>query len=212
MKKVVLVLFFAVMTQIGWAQARLTTAEFQKTMQPGLEIEYLFAEKTVDQAIEQKMQKAGYKGKEVKGFMMYRGIRLSEFKNQELDLYIKVERKSRKEKDNSFVTLLISSGYERFIGDTTSAEIMEQGKQFLANLLPVIEAHDLELQITDQENATEKAEKKLNGLISDGESLVKKKEKLEKEIEENKQKIEEQKAELERQKQIGTTLKAKRKS
>lgn len=211
MKKSIAILVALLANICVFSQARLTTAEFQKVMQPAIETEMLFGEKTITDAVEAKMQKLGYKGKEYKGYIVYKGVTIPDFKNNTYDLYFKAARKSRKEKENSYVTLLISTGYEKFVGDTSNSDAIEQGKKFLDNLMPVVEAHDLELQIADQESATQKAEKKLNNLVSDGEDLVKKKEKLEKEIEENIKKVAEQKVELENQKQIGNTLKAKRK-
>jgi hypothetical protein len=126
-------------------------------------------------------------------------------------LYFKTERKSRKEKENSIVTLMVSPGLEKFIGDTTNAAVIEEAKLFLSNLMPSIQAADLELQINDQDEASKKAERKYNNLVEDGVDLVKKKEKLEKDIAENIKKQADQKADMEMQKQILTTLKGKRK-
>jgi len=88
---------------------------------------------------------------------------------------------------------------------------MEEGKKFLENLIPVVQNYDLDLQITAQENEIKNAEKKLTSLQENGQSLLKKKEKLEKEIEENTAKTADQEVELAKQKQIGLTLRTKRK-
>ncbi len=211
MRKVIILLVVSFLSTASFAQARLTTTEFAKNAQPAVEIDIPFAPKTVESAIEDKMQKSGSKGKEIKGFIVYRTVSLTDFKNVPYDLYFKTERKSRKEKENSIVTLMVSPGLEKFIGDTTNAAVIEQAKLFLSNLMPSIQAADLELQINDQDEASKKAEKKYNNLVEDGIDLVKKKEKLENDIAENIKKQADQKADMEKQKQILTTLKGKRK-
>ena len=211
MKKVIILLAAYFLNIAAFAQARLTTTEFAKNAQPGIEIDIPFAPKTVESAIEDKMQKSGSKGKETKGFVVYRTVSLAEFKNIPYDLYFKTERKSRKEKENSIVTLMVSPGLEKFIGDTTNAQVIEQAKLFLMNLMPSIQAADLEIQINEQADATTKAEKKYTNLVEDGADLAKRKEKLEKDIEENIKKQADQKADMEKQKAILTTLKGKRK-
>lgn len=211
MKKIFSTAIIALVALFANAQAHLTITEFQKIMQPGIETTFPFVEKTVEKAIDEKMQKMGYKGKETKGFIVYRGVKTAELGPDMYDLYFKTDRKSRKEKETSIVTMLISSGLDKFIGDSTSTIVVERGKKFLDGLAPNIVAYDLELQITDQEDALKKAEKKMKNLTEDGEDLVKKKAKLENEIEENIKKKADQVKEVEKQKQVFETLKAKRK-
>lgn len=194
-----------------FAQAHIVTTEYQKSMQPAVEVEVPFSEKTVINALVDKIEKMGYKAKETKGYTTFKGVRLPELGPDSYDLYFKADRKSRKEKDVSILTMLISTGYDKFISESDNPELIENSKRFLNDQTTVAAAHDLELQIKDQDDATKKAEKKLADLIDDNESMNKKKAKLEKDIEENLKKQEEQKAEIEKQKQIFETLKGKRK-
>jgi hypothetical protein len=209
MKKLFLSLTIAACSTLSFSQARLATAEYQKTVQPAVENEYPFPEKTVARTIEEKMEKLGYKGKDTKGFTVYRGVRLAAIGPDSYDLYFKTDKKSKS--DNSIVSLMISEGFEKFISDVSNEKVIENAKTFLNGLLDDVVALDLELQIQDQEDVTKKADKKLNNLIEDGEDLQKKKAKIERDIEENKKRQTEQKAELERQRQIFETLRAKRK-
>ena len=67
MKKIILsaaLLFFYYSCVV--AQAHTVTTEYQKSMQPALEIEVPYAEKTVASSLVEKMEKRGYKGKETK--------------------------------------------------------------------------------------------------------------------------------------------------
>jgi hypothetical protein len=212
MKRISCLVFAVILMQFfSFGQAKLATAEYQKSMQPALEIEVPFSQKTILNAIEDKFIKMGYKGKDTKGYLTFKGVVLPEFGVDTYDLYFSAERKSKKEKDFSIVTMMISSGYEKFIGDTTNAIVLDKAKGWLNNLTPLTAAYDLELQITDQDDVTKKAEKKLNGLIEDAQDLAKKKAKIEKEIADNTTDQANQKAELEKQQQVLQTLKGKRK-
>ncbi|MBL0356150.1 MAG: hypothetical protein IPP72_04355 [Chitinophagaceae bacterium] len=211
MKKLFLLATILFSAACSFAQARLATADYNKTMQPAVEIEIPFTEKTVMKTIVDNIEKRGYRGKENKGYMVFKGVMMSELGSGTYDLYFKTDRKSRKEKDITILTMMVSSGFEKFIGDTTDSRVIENAKTFLNNQTAAVIAYDLELQVKEQEEITAKSDKKYNNLVEDGQDLLKKKEKLEKEIVENTQKQAEQKAEAEKQRQILETLKGKRK-
>lgn len=211
MKKIFLSAVILFTAMAAFAQARTATADYNKTMQPAVEIEIPFEEKTVMKSLVEKMEKKGYKGKENKGYMVFKGVTMSELGSGTYDLYFKAERKSRKEKDVTILTMLASSGYEKFISEVDDATLHNNMKSFVTTHTDNATAYDLELQIKEQQESTDKAAKKYSNSVEDGEDLVKKKEKLEKEIAENIQKQAELKAESEKQAQILETLKAKRK-
>lgn len=194
-----------------FAQARLATAEYNKTIQPAVQHEIPFPEKIVNNTIDDKLGKLGFKGKEYKGYMVYKAVRMTEMGTGSYDLYFKTERKSKRDKDITIVTMLVSSGYDQFIGDTSNAQAINGAKAFLNNLIESSAAADLEIQIKGQEDALKKANKKYDGLVEDGENLQKKKAKLENEIIENTQAQAAQKTEAEKQQQILDNLKARRK-
>lgn len=211
MKKLFLLSAILFLAMGAFAQAHLATADYQKTMQPAVEIEMPFPEKTVMKSVIDKIEKRGYKAKEAKGYTVFKGVMMPEIGPDAYDLYFKTDRKSRKEKDITILTMMVSSGFEKFIGDSTNSAVIEKAKTFLNGHTEATVAYDLELQIKDQEEVTTKADKKMANLVEDGQDLVKKKEKIEKEIEDNKRKQADQKGEAEKQAQIFSTLKAKRK-
>jgi regulator of replication initiation timing len=211
MKKIYILAAMALFSSFAFAQARLTTSEFQKVMQPAVEIEVPFPEKTVMKTIVDMLEKKGYKGKDTKGYYTFKGVVLSELGTDSYDLYFKADRKSRSQKDNTILTLLVSGGYEKFIGDSTGSALIGNVKAFLNKQIDASAAYDLEMQITEQDETSKNAQKKLTSLVEDGQSLQKKKEKLEKEIQDNIKKQADQKAEAEKQMQIFNTLKGKRK-
>ena len=211
MKKLFFVAIAVAMYGTSIAQSRLATADYQKTKQPGIEMDVPFPEKTVSKSIDDYFQKLGYKGKDTKGYLTYKGVRLPQLGPDTYDLYFKTDKKSRKEKDATIVTLMISSGYEKFIGDTTNAPLIDSAKNYLNGLTARVAAYDLDQQITDQDDAVKKALKKLTNLTETGQELQKKKVRIENDIADNLKGQASQKTESEKQQQILQTLRDKRK-
>ncbi len=210
-KNMMLLIVAAVSCSTSFAQARLATAEYQKTNQPAVAADIPFTEKTVNKAIEDQLQKLGYRGKDTKGYVTYKGVHLPALGPDSYDLYFKTDRKSKKEKDATTVTLMISNGYEKFIGDTTNSQVITNAKNYLDSLTAKVAAYDLEQQIADQDGLAKKSSKKLAGIIDDGQSLQKKKAKLENEISNNLKDQESQKIAADKEQQILQTLMGKRK-
>jgi hypothetical protein len=211
MKQFLVVAAALLTMQFAQAQATITTVDYMKVKRQAIVNEMPFPEKIVKDAIDNRLQQAGYKGKESKGYIVYKGVRLSELGSDSYDLYFMADRLSRKNKDNSTLSMLISKGYDNFVTDTADNTLMENGKKYLNNLRDMIAAYDLEQQIIAQEDVVKKADKKYNNLIEDGQSLEKKKRNIEKDIEDNKNDQASQKGEYEKQKQILETLRKKRK-
>ena len=211
MKKTIIVLAISIFQLYCQGQSKLTTTDFQKSMVPGIQNEIPFPEKTIYLAIEDKLQKAGYKGKESKGYTQYKAVRIKEFGSETYDLYFRAERKSKKEKDVCVVTLLISTGFEKFLGDSTATTVLNNGKDFLNHLTEIVAAYDLEQQIAEQEEIVNKADKRLNNITDEGQDLQKKKAKLDRDISENQKLQVNQKSQVDKERQILDTLKSKRK-
>ncbi len=168
MKKLLLSAAISFITITAFSQARTATADYNKTMQPAVEIEIPFEEKTVMKSLVEKMEKKGYKGKESKDYMVFKGVTMSELGAGTYDLYFKADRKSRKEKDITILTMLASSGYEKFISEADNAELHSSMKTFLDKHTEQATAYDLELQIKEQTEAVEKAAKKYTNSVEDG--------------------------------------------
>ncbi len=211
MKKIFFALFAFFLSALSFAQSRQVFVDYKGAQKPAIIDDLPFPEKTISDAIKNKLEKAGYRRKESKGFDVYNGVKLSELSQESHDLYFKVERKSRKDKDASVVTMLISKGFENFIGESDDAKTISHAKAWLESLHPTAVAFDLELQVKDQEDLVGKAEKKYRNLVNDADDMQQKKKKLEDQIEENLKQQKDQQAEIEKQKLIFSTLKEKRK-
>lgn len=211
MKKTILFAAIIFTSSAAIAQAHSATAEYLKIMQPAVEIEFPFPEKTVEKSIINYFERIGYKGKEMKGYYTFKEVRLPKIGPGIYDLYFKTERKSRREKDHSTLTLLLSSGSEKFLSEAENSTELNNAKHFLNEQQNNVASYDLELQIAEQNEIATKQEKKLANLSQDSLDLIKKKEKIEFDMQENTKKKAAQRAELEKQQLIFETLKGKRK-
>lgn len=166
--------------QLVFSQAYEGIVEFDKKKQDAFLIDYSYSQEAVENAIVKKMEMMGYKPKEEKGlfnkdrgFKIFKGAFVTEVSADRMDYIIKVESKSRKNKDESVVSLImLKDGVNA--KSAFAATDMDRVKEFLKNLRPNVEAADLEIQIRNQEESIAKAEKKLNGLKSDKAELEKK--------------------------------------
>ena len=155
------------------AQAYEGDVQFDKQKQPAIVIEYRYPAAAVENAFNLRMQKAGYKPKEEKGilnrdkgFFIYKNAYITDISKDRLDYIIRVDRKSRKEEDAATLYLIIQKDGENALNKMDAYDV-GNAKAYLNNLLPDIEAANLELQIQAQEEVVAKAEKKLKGLQDD---------------------------------------------
>jgi len=211
MKKIFLFVCFTGICSFGFSQSRTTTVEFKKVIRDAIVNDIPFPEKLISNAIEDTLQKLGYKGRDSKGYLLYKGVVLEALDTKPLDLYFLVERKSRKDKEVSTVTLILSHEFDNFITDAADPLIMKNAKSFLDGLRKIVAVYELEEQISAQSDVVRKNDRKMASLIDDAADLEKKKKKLEDQIANNKQDQENLKSEINVQQQVLQTLKAKRK-
>lgn len=174
-------LLFAVgFVTMASSQAYEGTIQYDKKKQRAVMIDYGFTAEAVENAFVQKMARLGYKPKEEKGilnkdkgFLVFKNSYVTDISSERMDYIVKVERKSRKEKDEAVLYLILSRD-EKNLMDALSPEDIGRAKSYLNNLLPDVEAASLELEIKAQEEAIAKAEKKLRDLRDDQASLEKK--------------------------------------
>jgi DNA repair exonuclease SbcCD ATPase subunit len=208
--KLLLAVSFLFAVQFSFAQ-NFGELEWQKKKIPAVVTEIPHAPSVTEDAIKAKLTQLGYNGKETKGVYVYKAIRIPEISNETFDVLLRIERKSRKAKDESTVYFAVSRGYENYIKQGDDAEVVAKIKQYCLNFLPWAEAQALEVEIKDQEDKVKSVENKLKDYNEESDSLQKKKKKLEEDIEDNKKNIEKQKTEVEAQKKALEVLRAKRK-
>lgn len=211
MKKIIVFITLFAFFETASAQSVTATIQYQKADRQAVIIEIPFAEKTIMNAIDNKMELMGYKGKGSKGFTVYKGVKMPELGNDDYDLYFMADKKNRKDKDNSTLTLMIAKGEENFVSDISNAVLIANAKKYLNNIHILISTYYLEQQIIAQEETVNKAFKNYNNLVDEGQGLEKKRSNIEKDIESNKKEQVNQQTDLEKQKQILETLKSSRK-
>ncbi len=214
------VLLFHLLTATSagiYAQAYEDKIEYNKDKQACIVMEYKFSPEAVENAVTEKMDKLGFKGRHEKGmfnkdkgFTVYKNATIAEISPGRYDYIMNIEHKSRKESDETMLYLLIMKDGANALSRLNTEEL-GKAKSFLYNLLPEIEAASLELQITAQEETVSKAEKKLKTLQDNKDELEKKIKKLQDDLEENSKAQEKQSAEIENQRKALEAMKARRK-
>jgi len=218
MKQAFLLLSTILITSLIYSQAYEGTVEYDKKKQAAFIIEYHYSSEAVENAILQKMEKLGYKGKaekglfnKDKGFRVYKNAFITEISSNSMDYMIRVDQKSRKAKDESIVYLVIIKDGENAMAKFDAYDV-RQAKTFLNNLEPEVVAADLELQIKDQEDMVAKAEKKFRNLQSDKKDMEDKIKKLQDDIQKNIKDQDDTQKDIENQRQVLENLKLKRKT
>jgi hypothetical protein len=212
MKQIFLLLISTMtITVAAWSQAYEGNTDYDKKKQQAIVIDYSFPPDAVQNAIVLKMGKMGYKAKEEKGlfnkdkgFLVFKNAYVTDISGDRMDIVINIERKSRKASDEAVLyMIMIRNGENALL--TMEPETINKAKSFLNNMLPEVEAADLELRIKDQEETVARAEKKLNALKDDQVNLEKK-------LSDNKAEQEATQKDIEAQKQALGILMGNRKS
>jgi hypothetical protein len=201
----------------GFAQAYEGNIDYNKKKQQAIVIEFPYPADAVENAIVEKMNKLGYKGKEErglfnkdKGFRVYKNAFITDISPNSMDYIVKVESKGRKG-DASVLYLIISKDGENVMKSFDAYDV-NRSKDFLNNLHPDVEAANLELQIKAQEETVTKAEKKFRDLQDDKKNMEDKIKKLQDDIKDNEKDQEDAQNDIDKQRQALEALRGKRRS
>ena len=201
MKRTFILLCMLSASTIMLGQAREGWVESQKKQQPAAIIELPYSPELVSSALNDHLSKKGRsRSTDIKGFTTYRNTQPMQNDSINADMYFKVERKSRQEKGITVVSLLVNAPTEAASTDSLRYLRMEQAKTYLNELIPAIDAYNLEGVIKDQNESLIKAESKLKSLVNDGKDLEDKRTSIDKKIADNKAEQQNQVNEIEAQK------------
>jgi hypothetical protein len=192
------------------AQAYEGSVKYDKEKQDAIVIEYRYPAQAVENAFLQRMQKLGYKPKEEKGilnrdkgFLVFKNAYIPEISEKRYNYIIYVERKSRKEDEESVMYMIIEDNDANIV-KKLQVEESEQAKEYVNQMGPDIEEAHLELRIAAQQEVVNKAEKKLRDLEDEHNNLVKK-------LQDNDRYREETRTDIEAQRKALDILRDKRK-
>lgn len=187
-------------------------AEYQKKNMPAAVLELPYPPDVVEKAMEEKFKTMGIKPARAKDYQLYRNVPLGDGGNV-YDVYVKVDRKSRKEKDASLVQMIMAKPNEmltsRAADDRTG---IEDGKTYLAGLTPFVADYNLNLEILAQQEILTKMEKKHANLLDEGADLAKKKIQIEEKIAENTNAVKQHALELEKARQELDAIRARKRT
>lgn len=193
------------------AQAYEASIQYDKKKQQAIAIDYSYPQEAVENAIVQKLARMGYKAKEEKGilnrdkgFLVYKNAYITSISSERMDLMIKAERKSRKESDETVLYMIMMNGDKNTLGLLDAAGV-GNAKSFLNEMLPEVEAANLELEIKAQEETVAKSEKRLRDLKDEQSNLERK-------LQDNKVNQENTQKDIEAQKQALGVLVGKRRT
>jgi hypothetical protein len=200
-----------------YSQAYDGSIEYDKKKQQAILIDYAHSQEAVENAIIQRIEKQGSRAKiekgifnKNKGFVVFKNAFVKDISDNSMDYIIKLERKSRKQKEETTLYLIMIKDGENAIA-TLDEITIGKAKSFLSNMLPEIEEASLELQIKSQDETVAKAEKKCLNLSEDQNSLEKKIKNLQADLEKNMKDQVNQQKEIEYQRLLLEELKTKRK-
>lgn len=185
--------------------------DYQKKEQAALIMELPYPPGVVEDAIKDYLNKRGSKANSSKGYQLFKSTKLDSITGEDSDLYFKVERKSRKEKDASVVYLFVTKANENpATRDVSQTGDLTGARNFLRTMVPSVEAYNLETEIGGQEGEVKKAEKKYDRLVDDGNDMQKRLKRLQDDIEQNRREQDKQRQEIDKQKGMLDNMRAKR--
>jgi len=201
----------------AFSQAYEGSIEYDKKKQKAILIDYSHSQEAVENAIIRRIEEKGSKAKiekgmfnKDKGFVVFKSAFVTDISEKSMDYIVKLEPKSRKQKEETTLYLIMTKDGENIM--TAPDEItIGRAKTFLNNLVPEIEEASLELQIKAQDETVAKAEKKCVNLSEDQNSLENKIKNLQADLEKNKIDQVKQQKEIDYQRLLLEELKAKRK-
>jgi len=197
MKNFFLILLLSVSVIFVNAQIIESRAAYNKIDQPALRAEYKLPPETVEKTLKDKLERMGLNVKSAKGYIVVYNSVISSINNDQMDYAFKAERKSRREKDITTLTMIMNKNNENVVSANAS-----EAKSFLANLETAATEVNADNLIMEQNDAVAKAEKKLKNLQEDKKSIEKKIRNLQDDLRKNEKDTEDQQKEIVRQKNI----------
>lgn len=194
MKYIFSLLFSLLITVFAFAQSPMkTTVEYNGQKYPCYITEYNLPPDETQNVIQQKLKSQGYNADKSKGFLVYRNVRLKDLNSDEAqDVLFKIERKSRKEKDKSLVTMiaaksgLIPENKVKGATTVTNVEPSANSVSFIESFQSAMDLQQYNLEVVAQEDEVANAEKKLKNLQDAQVKLEKKIKDYRSDLEQNK--------------------------
>ena len=200
----------AIFTIAAFAQSQATSVSYNKNTTPALSLVVPYSEEITEGTIVQKLKEIGYdpetkgalfwKKNTIDGYYVFKDVALRNLNGETVDLYFKVNQKSRKDKDESNVIMMVGRG-DRFYSYESDPTIFESAAQFLDGFLAHSATYKLNVDISAQEGSVKNAEGKYERLQDEEKSLSKRIKELEEDLRKNRENQESQRKVIESEKQ-----------
>jgi hypothetical protein len=209
--KTICTLILALLSATGSAfcQSMATSVAYDKVVMPGLMLNLPYDESVSEDFIVAALKKTGYnaetKGKlfwkqnKVNGYYIFKDVRLKGASKQ-VDLYFKVDRKGKKSNDESTIYMLTATAGEQFVSESSNENTYNAAKNFLNTFVDEAAAYKLGLDIKEQEEEVQDAEKKLDKLNDNTKDIAKHIEQLQKDLKKNNDDVTDQQKKVETEK------------
>ena len=203
--KYFLMIVMAITLQNSYGQVYESKIDYNKISQAAAVAEYKYSEEIVQKTLRDKLERMGYKIKSTKGFLVVSNAVIESVSSKPLEYAFKVERKSRKEKDITLLSAIINKNEVN-----ASADNSEKLKSFLSDLIPSIEATNVDFMVNEQYAAVVKSQKKLKNLQDDQNSVERKIRNLQDDLKKNAKDQENLQNEILRQQEVLDAYKSKK--
>jgi hypothetical protein len=220
MRKLLFAISISFFTTGAFAQSSPTIVKYNKTSKPALMLLLPYTEEIAEGAIVQKLKEIGYnpeskgslfwKKNTIDGYYVFKGVALRDLNGEVVDLYFKVDRKSKKEKEQSYIYMMVSKGDEQFISSETEPSIFSSSTRFLNGFTEYGASYKMDVDIQNQDDAVQAAQKKYTRLRDDEADFVKKIADLESKLKNNREQQETQLKVIEAEKKKLEDLRAKK--
>lgn len=194
-----------------------STAEYNGQKYPCYITEYNLPPDDTKNVIVEKLRAEGYNADKSKGYLVYRNVKIQALDSSEAqDVFFQIDRKSRKEKDKSLVTMITAKAglipEDKVKGAKMVAEIEPSPNAiaFINSFQSGINLQAYNMAVSDQQDVVAKAEKKLQSLQDDSVKIVKKINDYQNDLEVNKKNQQKQWDEIAKQKALLDDTKAKK--
>jgi gas vesicle protein len=200
-----LILLLCIAVQKSYGQMYESKVDYNRTKQAAVVSEYNYPEQIVEKTLRDKFERLGYKIRSSRGFLVISNATLSDISTKPMEYAFKVDRKSRREKDVAVLSAIMIEN-----GVNATAENTAGLKSFLTDLVPSIEAVNLDFMVNEQFNAVVKSQKKLKNLQDDQSSMERKVRNLQDDLKKNAREQDDLQKEITKQQEVLDGFKAKK--
>ncbi|GAC1417320.1 MAG: hypothetical protein NVS9B7_08540 [Flavisolibacter sp.] len=212
--------FIAVVFGMNSMEAQSVTVNipYNRVSQPGLMLDLPYGQNVSEGFIIDNLKRTGYnaesKGKlfwkqnKLNGFYTFKGVNL-EGLSQSVDLYFKAEPKTKRDKNESTIYMLVSKGNGNFALSDSDQDIFSAAKRMLDGFVTQSATYKLDLDVKAQEENLRNAQKKLAKMQDNERDLNKRMGQLQDDLKRNKNDQENQQKTIELERKRLSDLKAR---